>query len=96
MSDDIKRTVDGVPVKLGDHVWRWRGWGNPQRRKLDKVDLGMWWEMVRKQIYSTERAALEAAISEQLANLKKIDNKARATRNAIERLAERLAKGGAL
>jgi hypothetical protein len=72
------RTVDGVPVKLGDRVWFWRGWGSPNRRALNKVDLGMWWvHMTSKQIYSTERAALDAAIADERDNLKKARQRAR-------------------
>jgi hypothetical protein len=92
MSDEIKVTVDGVPVKLGDLVWRWQGWGNPKLRKLDKVDLGMWWQMMRKQIYSTEQAVLEVAIAEQRIAMVKAAGKLRATRKAIERLTARLAE----
>jgi HAMP domain-containing protein len=96
MSDEIKVTVDGVPVKFGDRVWRWQGWGNPKLRKLNKVDLGMWWEMMRKQIYSTEQAALEAAVAEQRIAMVKAAGRLRATRKAIERFAARLVvmKGG--
>jgi hypothetical protein len=92
-----QRTVDGVPVKVGDVVWLWVGWGNVKQRKLDRVDLGMWWSMRSKEIFSTERAALDAALANQRQELKKTRQKVRSIQRLLERLtarSEELAPGG--
>lgn len=84
------RTVDGVPVKLGDRVWRWMGWGAPRLRRLDKTDLGMWWlHMISKQIYSTERAALDAAIADRRRDLAKARGQVRGAAGSLKRLTDR-------
>lgn len=88
-----RRTVDGIPVKLGDQVWFWRGYGSPRLRKLDKTDLGMWWaSMTSKAIYSTERAALDAALEDERRALKKAKQQASTASLAIERLTKRRAE----
>lgn len=92
MSD--QRTVDGVPVKLGDRVWFWPGWGNVRQRALNKTDLGMWWtHMTSKRIYSTERAALEAALVGEREALRKAKQRVRRASGAVERLKDRLRAG---
>ena len=86
-----QRTVDGVPVKLGDEVWFWKGWGSPRQRRLNKTDLGPWWtSMTSKSIFSTERAAIERAVADERVALKKATQQVRRARGAIERLTAQL------
>lgn len=89
MSDE-RKTVDGFPVKVGDRVWTAHPWGLVKLTTMQKHHLGMWWDsMVSKQIYSTESAALDAAIATKKAELKKAKQEIRSAAKAIERLTER-------
>jgi hypothetical protein len=82
-----RKTVDGVPVKVGDRVWFIRA-GRITKRALDKTDLGMWWETItRKTIYSTQQAALDGAIAEEMESLRKARQEVRRATKAIERFA---------
>jgi hypothetical protein len=91
MTPTAHQTVDGHPVKLGDQVWFWNGWGSVRQRRLNKVDLGMWWaSMTSKSIFSTERAALERAIEDERAALKRARQKVRSKLRSIERLTAQL------
>lgn len=88
-----RQTVDGVPVKVGDLVWSWRGHGSPRRKVATKVDLGPWWEsMTSRWFFSTERAALEAAVEDQQEALAKAKRDARRAEAGIKRHRARLAE----
>lgn len=91
MSDDQK-TVDGVPVKVGDMVWFWIA-GRIIQRNLTRTDLGYWWEhRTKPRIYSTERAAVGAALVERCYSYKRaMQDRLRAIKS-IERLSARLEK----
>ena len=83
-------TVDGVPVKLGDRVWFWHCC-RVYQRALHRTDLGMWWEpKTSNQIYSTERAALDAAITDERIALNRAKRDVLRTSRSIERLSARL------
>lgn len=87
---DGKMTVDGVPVKVGDRVWRVHACG-VRLCTLHKHHLGAWWDsMVKEQIYSTERAALAGAIEAEKEALKRTNRNARRALKAIERWTARL------
>ena len=84
-----RRTVDGLPVRIGDVVWQASG---PSVRtcRLSKYHLGMWWQWMGREIYSTEGAALAAAIENEERALGRAKREvARATR-ALKRLTARL------
>ena len=87
MSD--QRTVDGVPVVVGDKVWTSDVCG-VRRTTMLKCHLGWWWSMTSKQIFSTERAAIEDAIAKNAAALKRAKGEQRRASNAINRLRARL------
>jgi hypothetical protein len=90
-----QRTVDGVPVQIGDRVWFARC-DRVTHRALDKTDLGMWWTtMTSKQIYSTEQAALAALLEHERQQLREARQEVRRAAKAIERLTARLAERGA-
>jgi len=84
-------TVDGIPVKVGDIVWRVdRYIAAVTSCRLYGHHLGMWWDQLSTQIYSTERAALSAAIKAQkIARSKAVSAERKAVRG-IERLTARL------
>lgn len=85
------RTVDGVPIKLGDRVWFARPGSRVTHRAINKVDLGMWWEaLTSKQAYSTERAALTALLAHERRALGKARDEARRATRSIGRLTELL------
>lgn len=87
-----QRTVDGVPVKVGDSVWRADARiATVTRCRLYAHHLGSWWGSVSKKIYSTEGAALIAAIASQKKARSKARREIRRATKAIERLAARLA-----
>lgn len=89
--NDGKRTVDGIPVKVGDPVW-FADVHGVRRRKLHKTDLGTWWTtMTIGRIYSTERAALEAKLASEKKDLRKAQQEIRRAAKAIARLKSRLA-----
>lgn len=85
------RAVDGVPVKVGDVVWR-ADVNGVRQCKVAKHHLASWWEWWSKQIYSTERAAVVDAIETEKKALGKARAEARRATKAIERLATRLAR----
>ena len=85
MSDD-KRTVDGVPVKIGDLVWTSRPGDKVRQRKLSKLDLGYWWTMIGPEIYSTERGAIEGAIIRETNRRSKAMREARNAETSLARL----------
>lgn len=91
-NDDLKRTVDGVPVKRGDRVWIDHGYGLVTTKKLDKTDLGFWWDRRSTEIYSTEAAALAAAIEGRKKALVRARRDAKAAEKSIARLRGRLAR----
>ncbi len=87
---DIRVTVDGVAIKKGDRVWRTTG-ASVNRRKVDAWDLTDWaWQFFGKQIYSTEFAAVAAAIVLAKKDLKKAKAEVRRAGIAIARLTARL------
>lgn len=86
------RTVDGVPVKVGDIVWRVRQYCGICKRKLDRNDLGAWWWSIKTEIYSTEFAAIVGAIESEKHAIAKAKKEASRALRAIERLMKRLAK----
>jgi len=55
-----KLTVDGVPVKLGDRVWYWIGYGSPRLRKLNAAIADERRELKKaKQTARTAKQAIE-------------------------------------
>ena len=85
-------TVDGLSVRVGMQVWFVHPWGLLTKKKLDKTDLGAWWSTRTKgRIYSTERAAIEAAIVKRRADLTRAKREASAAMKAIAKLQARLA-----
>ena len=89
LAADECRTVDGKIVKIGDTAWRTDGC-TVRACALQKHHLGMWWSWLSKCIYSTEAAALRAAIDNNKADLKKAQREQRRARGAIDRFSARL------
>jgi hypothetical protein len=89
VSIEERRTVDGLLVKVGDTVWH-DGNVGVRTCKLAKHHLGMWWPWFGQRIYSTERAALTAAIEREKKALKKAKQQERRATKSIERLTARL------
>lgn len=86
-----RRTVDGVPVAVGDRVWRVDPYvARVTCCRLYRHHLGMWWETTSKEIYSTERAAVAAAIKNQRRELGKSRREVRRAIVAVEKLTARL------
>jgi hypothetical protein len=86
-----QRTVDGVPVKVGDTVWCAHAHvAIVTTKRLEKHHLSMWWERLSKEIYSTERGALIGAIANQKQALRKAQQRAQRATKAIARLTARL------
>lgn len=94
MSDD-RKTVDGVPVKVGDLVWTSRPGDRVRQRKLTKLDLGYWWDMLGPEIYSTKVGAIRGAIKREAARRSKALREARTAAVSIERLRGELKLAGA-
>jgi hypothetical protein len=84
-----RRTVDGFPVKTGDMVWHASG---PSVRtcRLSKHHLGMWWQWMGKEIYSTEEAALASAIKNEKKSLEKARREVQRATRSLKRLTARL------
>jgi hypothetical protein len=91
VSDIHRATVDGVPVKVGDVVWRADAHiATVTSCRLYAHHLGMWWQTTSKEIYSTERAALAAAIKLQKIARSKAQSAERRAARAIERFVVRM------
>jgi hypothetical protein len=89
---DERRTVDGTAVKKGDRVWRTYCAGVTSR-VLTKSCLGNWtWQWLGKELYSTESAALSAALAVSKKDLAKAKTAVRRATKAIERLTARLGR----
>lgn len=84
-------TVDGLPVRVGMHVWFVHPWGRLTKKKLDKTDLGAWWSSRTKdRIYSTERAAVKAAIVKRRADISHAKREIKLAMRALATLQARL------
>lgn len=83
-----RRTADGVLIKIGDTVWRA---DILRSSKVAKHHLTMWWGWIGAIIYSTETAALEAAIARERQALKKATAAVRNAKRSIDRYSKRLA-----
>jgi hypothetical protein len=84
-----RKTVDGFPVRTGDTVWHVSG---PSVRtcRLSKHHLGMWWQWMGKEIYSTEGAALASAIENEKRALDKAKREVRRATRSLKRPIARL------
>jgi hypothetical protein len=83
-----KKTVDGLPVRVGASVWH-AGAHGVRTCKLAKHHLGLWWPWFGKEIYSTESAALTAQIEREKFALQKAQREIKRATKAIERLVTR-------
>lgn len=88
-----RSTIDGVPVKVGDVVWRASAYvSSITKCRLYKHHLDAWWERMSKEIYSTEYAAIAGQIEREKQRLDKARREVRRATKSIERLRERLDK----
>jgi hypothetical protein len=86
---------DGTPVKVGDRVWRaHRGYALVTRAKVQRHWLTMWRESLAGWLFTTERAALEFALTESKVRLARYRKQACSEVRTIARLKERLAQKG--
>jgi hypothetical protein len=92
MSDAIeRRTVDGISVKVGDTVFRADTYtASDTSCRLYKHHLGMWWERLSAEVFSTEQSAILGAIGNQKKVLAKARKEVRRANKAIERLTAKL------
>lgn len=91
MSEILHSTVDGVPIQVGSSVWRINA-GNVRRMTIARHHLALWWSWLRTQIYSTEPAALRAAIEAEILAAKRAYNERRRAFKAVARFSDRLEK----
>lgn len=86
-------TVDGIQIEVGDYAWI----SEPRhthvrRKKLNRTDLGVWWETSRKQTVYADRAnAYRAAIESATKRLRVAQRDATRERRNIATLKARLA-----
>jgi hypothetical protein len=90
-----RKTVDGAMIAVGHVVWRVRQYMGIRQLKLRRHHLGLWWSMISKEIYSTERAAILAALDIERDALRKAKTEARRATGAMAKLAERLNQASA-